>query len=65
MEWHFGSSSALTWYQGTSVQIGSVTADVKQSAYMYGGPQVLYLSDMHIAALPSCFSSLLSTFLLF
>ena len=32
---------------------------------IYGGPQVQYSSDMHIAALPSCFSSQLSTFRLF
>ncbi len=31
----------------------------------YGGPQVQYSTDMHIDALPSCFSSLLGTFRLF
>ncbi len=31
----------------------------------YGGPQVKYSSDMHIAALPSSISSLLGTFRLF
>ena len=29
------------------------------TVHIYGDPQVQYSSDMHIATLPSCFSSLL------
>ena len=37
--------------------------DIKTGVRYCGGPQVQYSSaDMHIAALPSCFSSLLGTF---
>ena len=56
----YGCSSS---FRPNHMQFQSLYFDAMWLVKEYGGPQVQCSSDMHIAALPSCLSSLLSTFL--